>query len=205
MTDRAERDGPTDVDRLGFKLRDLRRSQALSLQDLSRRADVSVGTLSQLERGLSRPSLRTLQKIGAAAGVPLSWFFDETSEKNEGDGVVVRKGQGAKLNVTAGGISKTLLTPLSVNGLQLMMVTMEPNSASGHGSYTHEGHDAGVVVAGSLNLEVDGRVYVLATGDSFGFDSSLPHQFENRGNTQAQILWVNTQSTAPKLASDADG
>ncbi len=180
--------------RLATKLRNLRKNHALSLQDLAQRASVAVGTLSQIERGLSQPSLRTLQKIGAAVGVPLAWFFDDVSEEDErNDGVIVRQGKGATLKVSGHGISKMLLTPETLHGLQLMLVTMEPYSVSGHGSYEHEGHDAGLVLAGSLNLEVDGKIYVLGVGDSFGFDSRRPHRFENRGGTQARIVWVNTQ------------
>ncbi|WP_051927529.1 helix-turn-helix domain-containing protein [Ruegeria halocynthiae] len=188
---------------LGPKLRKLRKNNGLSLQELALRSDVSVGALSQIERGLSQPSVRTLQKIGHALGVPLTWMFDKSgAEDDAADGIIVRKGKGATLKVPSNGINKVLLTPLNFQNLQLMVVKMEPHSTSGDGAYTHEGLDAGLVLSGCLNLEVDGRIYVLGVGDSFAFDSNRPHRFENRGGAQAEILWVNTESAPEFIVLD---
>ena len=42
--------------------------------------------------------------------------------------------------------------------------------------------------------------YVLKTGDSFAFKSTLPHAFRNAGSERCQILWVNT--TKPSEVRD---
>ena len=178
-------------DTVGGRLRELRRQHSLSLKGLAERSDVAIGSLSQIERGLTQPSIRTLQKVAAAVGVPLSWFFEPRDA--EEDGVVVRAGSGALLATKPNGIVKTLLTPHDLDALQLMLVRIDPGASSGAGVYTHAGLDAGTVLGGSLNLEVDGRVYVLGPGDSFGFDSGRPHRFENRGAVPAEIVWINTQ------------
>ena len=76
---------------IGSRLRQIRKNLSLSLQVVAERADVSVGTLSQLERGLSQPSLRTLQNVCTALGIPFAWLFQTSdAELGEGDQVVAQ-------------------------------------------------------------------------------------------------------------------
>ncbi|MFV0475342.1 MAG: cupin domain-containing protein [Pikeienuella sp.] len=179
---------------IGARLRQTRKDMALSLADLSERSGVSIGTLSQLERGIGRPSLRTIERIGNALGVPLYWLFDVQPREGDGaDDIVVRAGQGAPLTVLVEGMKKTLVTPRSFGAMQLMLVEMEPGASSSAGYFQHEGIDVGYILSGSLHLEVDGKIHILAAGDCFAFDSGLPHRFENRGGGRAEVLWVNTK------------
>lgn len=60
-------------------------------------------------------------------------------------------------------------------------------------SYEHSGLDLGLVLSGTLNLEVQDRFYVLGAGDSFCFDSNRPHRFENCGKTECVVVYINTQ------------
>ena len=180
---------------IGSRLRQTRKDLSLSLADLAQRSGVAIGTLSQLERGLSSPSLRTIERIGQALGVPIYWLFDVQGCGDEPDDpIVVRSGQGIALTVVEEGMEKVLITPRSFEPMQLMTVKMEPGSKSSPGYFRHEGIDVGYVLSGSLHLEVDGRLYVLSSGDTFAFDSHLPHRFENRGGSRAEVLWVNTKS-----------
>jgi predicted DNA-binding WGR domain protein/transcriptional regulator with XRE-family HTH domain len=55
-------------------------ARALSLQRLAELSDVSVGMLSHIERGLTSPSLRTLNKIRLALDVPISALFEAADE-----------------------------------------------------------------------------------------------------------------------------
>ncbi|MFO1140512.1 MAG: cupin domain-containing protein [Paracoccus sp. (in: a-proteobacteria)] len=180
---------------IGQRLRQIRKDLTLSLSDLSERSQVSVGTLSQLERGMGRPSLRTIERISQALGVPPFWLLEMPGKGSPtDDSVVVRAGQGVPLTVTSPGMDKTLITPRNFERMQLMTVGMEPGAQSSPGYYRHEGIDVGYILSGSLNLEVDGRTHVLSAGDCFAFDSQLPHRFENRGGVRAEVLWINTKS-----------
>ena len=182
-----------DEPSFGLRIKSLRKSHSLSLKELAEKAGVSVGALSQIERDITSPSVRTLNKLATAFGVPASVFFASNESGGEIDGIIVRKGFGAELQVKSQGIRKKLLTPQNLKGLQLMRVMMEPNSSSGSEAYGHPGMDAGYVVHGALKLEVNGRIYVLSAGDSFGFPSTLPHRFECLGNHPAEVVWVNTR------------
>lgn len=179
---------------LSQRLQQLRKQHALSLQQVALRSGLSVGTLSQVERGLSQPSLRTVQKLASAYGLPTTYFFDGgAAQEADADSIVTRAGEGAVMSLGKSGMTKHLMSPASLQGLQFMHVSLKPGGMSGERTYTHAGVDVGYVVSGTLNLEVEGRFFVLSAGDSFCFDSQRPHRFDNRGSVETVIIYVNTQ------------
>src|SRR2546425_6167003 len=60
---------------LGAFIRDQRRTARLSLRNLSELAGISNPYLSQIERGLRRPSADVLQQIARALGVPIEALY----------------------------------------------------------------------------------------------------------------------------------
>ncbi len=67
----------TSLDRvLGARIRHRRRSQKMSLKDLAETSSISIGLLSQIERGLSSPSLRVLATIANSLKLGLADLFD---------------------------------------------------------------------------------------------------------------------------------
>jgi len=60
---------------LGDFIRDQRRNARLSLRKLSERAGISNPYLSQIERGLRKPSAEILQSIARALALPLETLY----------------------------------------------------------------------------------------------------------------------------------
>ena len=75
---------------IGKDIRALRKSRSITLQQLADQLDRSVGFISQLERGLSEPSISDLRNIAALFEVPISLFFGQTEGDPEERGYVVR-------------------------------------------------------------------------------------------------------------------
>jgi quercetin dioxygenase-like cupin family protein len=63
---------------IGHNLRSFRKELGLSLRALSERSGLSIGFLSQLERGLSSIGLTTLRDLAATLDREIVNFFDET-------------------------------------------------------------------------------------------------------------------------------
>lgn len=184
-----------DCDRwVGKQVRDLRRSRRMSLKELAVRSGLSIGLLSQIERGTSSPSLRSLQALSRALSVPARWFFNDgiVAPEPERD-IIVRRDQGRMLHLTTKGIVKELVTPDLSGSLQVLLVTIAPGGSTGE-SYWHDGEEAGHVIQGQLELFVDEERFVLNTGDSFRFVSTRPHGVRNPGDTETRVLWVTTPS-----------
>jgi transcriptional regulator with XRE-family HTH domain len=199
MSKKAAKAEPAVDIAVGQRIRDLRRAGAMSLEAVAARTDLSIGFLSQIERGLSSPSLRVLATLADVLGVGIAGLFG--AKENEGaapDAIVTRERARAKLNLWRTGISKQLLNPAGSEGrLNLFLVHMEPGGSTGDELYTHDGEEAGLVLEGEMKLTVDAESWTLKHGDSFRFASRRPHRFSNpSGDAKAVVLWVNCVSVA---------
>jgi transcriptional regulator with XRE-family HTH domain len=177
---------------LGQRLRGMRQRREWTLQEVSARSGLSVGMLSQIERGVSAPSIRSLQKLAEIFGVPIGWFFSDPGAAPQGPAWVQRRAQRRVLDLSAKGITKELLSPEGDGKIELMLITVEAGGSSGEAPYQHAGEDAGTVLEGVLELEVDGVASRLQAGDSFRFLSTLPHRFANPGPLRCVVLWAVT-------------
>lgn len=189
----AHRHGSADIDdeELGRRLRGLRAGRGLSLKEVADQAGLSIGLLSQIERGLSSPSIRALRSLCQALDVPMSVLFEAADDVPPLEAKrIVRAGRRRRLDFGSRGMIKELLTPPSSELLQVMEVHLESGAGSGDVPYTHEGEEAGVVTEGRVEIEIDGVAYVLDEGDAFQFTSTLPHRFRNIGTSPARILWI---------------
>ena len=197
MSKKAVKAEPAVDVAVGQRIRDLRRSRKLSLETIAARTDLSIGFLSQIERGLSSPSLRVLATIADVLGIGIAGLFGATETAAAGsDAIVTREQQRAELNLWRTGISKQLLSPSGSEGrLNLFLVHMEPDGSTGDELYTHDGEEAGLVLEGEMILTVDAESWTLRTGDSFRFASRRPHRFSNPSDkAKAVVLWVNCVS-----------
>ncbi len=181
------------VIRLGSMIRELRKRRRLTLTDLATTTGLSVGHLSQVERGISTPTIRQLHKIAGVMGVTIGWFFDGGEGSGDADdGIVVRSGRRKRIAMGGIGIVDELLVPNLNGALELLSCTLDPGSSSGPEPYTHDGEEAGVVLSGMMELIVDDRTYLLGTGDSFGFKSTRPHRYRNCGTVPLTVIWAIT-------------
>lgn len=183
---------PTRDPVLGQRLRGMRQRREWTLQELSSRSGLSVGMLSQIERGVSSPSIRSLQKLAEIFAVPPGWFFSDSSAAASGPAWVQRRAQRRLLDLSSKGITKELLSPEGDGKIELILITVEAGGSSGDAPYDHAGEDAGTVLEGVLELEVDGVASRLGSGDSFRFPSTLPHRFSNAGPLRCVVLWAVT-------------
>jgi transcriptional regulator with XRE-family HTH domain len=185
---------------LGRRIRDLRRQQSKSLATLSAASGTSVTMLSYIERGLTHPSLKTLDRIRQALGVPLTRLFPHTEEDETVLGLVVRGTAREKLEFPHIGLTKQKLSPGGDSDLETWLIVLEPGGSSGHEPLVRAGEKAGLILSGSIQLDVGGEVLELFTGDSFQFDSIKPHRFANAGEGRAEFVWIiKSSSLARKL------
>src|SRR6187402_213265 len=84
---------------VGRRIRDLRRVREFSLETVAARTDLSIGFLSQIERGLSSPSLRVLATLADVLGVGIAALFGSRPGDPASGGVVTRQVQRAELKL----------------------------------------------------------------------------------------------------------
>lgn len=197
-------DSADQLANLGDEIRQLRNVRGLTLEQMAEATGKSVGFLSQVERNITKPSVAALQKISEALGIHIGWFFpvDETEQSEDEKKFIVRKANRRKLSYTAMASTDYLglhdhLLSTNLNGnLVLGVSRYEPGASTGDDSYHHKGEEAGLVVSGLLELIIDNNVYILEEGDSFSFNSTLNHRYNNPSKTQdTVVIWANSPIT----------
>lgn len=189
---------PEDAEhRLGETVRLLRQRAGLSIQELAQRTGLSNGMISQLERALASPSIRSLRLLSIALGVPISYFF-EPHAPDPSSQYIVRRNDRRLLRLTASGVLKESLTPAQGGALEIYELTLNPGASSGADFVQHVGEKAVYVISGRIRIWLDHEPHLLDEGDSVCFPSTVPHMFDNPEQTVARAIWVTTlHSGAP--------
>ncbi len=184
---------------LGEEIRGLRKARELTLEQLAALCGRSASFLSKIERGAARPSLPALQDIAEALDVQIGWFFDESEPvPDEERPFVVRSRRRRRLTYSDMastdylGMEDHLLSAGLDGDLALGISRYVPGGSTGDDMQCHEGEEAGIVTAGTIELTIDGEMFTLETGDSFSFPSHLPHRYANTTDVDAQVVWANT-------------
>jgi transcriptional regulator with XRE-family HTH domain len=181
-----------DVDRLGAEIRDLRKARSLTLQRVADATGLSVGHLSEIERGHATPSVKALHDIARTLGITIGWFFHNDGDQNPQErGVIVRATNRRKLRYDTG-VTDELLCPNLSGALEMLLCRFPPGSSSGYVPYSHKGEEAGILISGALELWLDGKHFHLGEGDSFRFQSATPHRYRNPGPTETVVIWTIT-------------
>jgi len=190
-----EQDDPgLEATALGRTIRKLRQERKLSLQSLASEAEMSVSMLSQIERGISSPSLKSLTKIRLALGVPISSLFESTTAASTPSARYVRTiADRPILDLGPDYLVKQLLSPSTAKDLQFMILTLPAGGGSGDMPYSSPGEKGGLMLEGKLRLFIGGDVVDVGAGDSFQFDSSIPHHFKNVTDATTRVLWIMCQ------------
>ena len=181
---------PSDAPQLpGQRFRRLRAKRGLSLAQVARATDVSVGFLSALERGQMRSSVATLRRIARFYKTNIISLFETNGDAQH----LVRPAQ-RKILETSPNVRMELLA-WGNTAMEPHLFRIKPGGGSGE-SYAHEGEEFLHVMRGKFEIWLNsGEHYILRAGDSLYFESSTPHRWRNPGNSEAWILWVNTPPT----------
>ncbi len=79
--------------------------------------------------------------------------------------------------------------------MECQRFTIRPGAGS-EGPYAHEGEEFIYVLAGQVEITLDGRErYRLGPGDSTYFKSTSQHAWRNPGAEAAVLIWINTPPT----------
>lgn len=187
MTD-AGADVSTVNEAVSQRIKQYRKQKKMSLDELSRQANVSKGALVEIEGCKANPSIALLCRLAAAMGVSVADFVDvgtkptvhliaegEIPELWKGD-----KGGRARLLAGSGGPDMT----------ELWMWEMQPGE-----KFASPGHSTGTlelfyVQTGTLTLGVQEHLYLVNSGCSATAKTDAPHFYENRG--ESPLIFIMT-------------
>jgi quercetin dioxygenase-like cupin family protein/DNA-binding XRE family transcriptional regulator len=228
-----EKGNDVDSAAVGARIRVGRQSRGLSLRELASRVGVSASMLSQVENGKSFASVSTLHALVTELDISLDELFraesdpamdaepavasvaDDLPRNGSSSGAahvpspasappVLHAGARQTLEM-AGGVLWERLSSTSHQLADARLVTYPPGSSSSSDGrlMRHNGTEFAYLIEGELTLRLGYDTYTLQAGDSLSFDSTVPHLYTNRGETDARGVWFEVgRHVAGGLAQD---
>jgi transcriptional regulator with XRE-family HTH domain len=208
---------------LGPRLRLAREQRQVSVRELARRIGCSASLISQIERGVSVPSVGVLYSLateldtsldhllfGAEPRRPLAAAPGPDASGTVASGPVasgpvasgpvasgiVQQAAGRNIIDLASGVRWERLTPGADAMTDFLEVIYSPggHSTDERRPLRHDGHEYGLVISGTLQANVGFESYELGPGDSIAFDSSTPHEYLNKTGEPVHAIWVVVHS-----------
>lgn len=189
------------LDRIGERLREERTKKGLSQRELARRLGLSASLISQLESGMSKPSVGTLYAIVTELDVSLDQVIRReglAEERTSGDTdlgaeetPLLHPGEREAIDL-ASGVRWEELTAETEPGIDFLHATYQVGGAStpDESLMRHQGREYGYVISGTLSIQIAFNDYELGPGDSIGFESTRPHRLYNRGDEPVHAIWL---------------
>ena len=182
-----------DKNNIGNKIKQLRKQNNFTLKYVSEQTNLSVGFLSQLERGMTTIAIDSLSKISKILNVEINYFFDDNKTVSTSN--ITRSFEKKCNQINEQIIQFTLSQNLSdftlLPRIFHLMPFMDLDDVD-FGVYTHEGEEFIYVLEGCLSIAVNDQEDVLYPGDSIQINSTQYHNWRNTTNSVTKILCVNT-------------
>ena len=180
---------------LGAELRRARKKAGVTARELASRIGCSSSHISQLERGLSSPSVMTLFRIVTELGISVDDLFktarsDSLAKRSEPGSEYFVRSLDHHCRVLHGGVEWEMLTPTAEDGFEFTEFTYEVGGSDGKDFLRRAGRIYGVALSGQLGCEVGSEEFVVEAGDTVAFDSMIPHRFWNAGDVPARTIFV---------------
>lgn len=182
---------------VGSKIRGIRESKNLSIEEISERSGLSVDQILSIENDQNLPSLGPLIKIARALGVRLGTFMDD----NDALGPVITRAKDRERdssisfsNGAADARKHMEYHPLAQQKagrhMEPFVIEINPSDENNFQLSAHEGEEFIYVMEGQLEIDYGKEKYQLSEGDSIFYDSIVKHHVHGLPGKSAKILAV---------------
>ena len=182
---------------VGFKIKGIRESKKLSIEEVSERSGLSTDQIASIENDQYLPSLGPLIKIARALGVRLGTFLDDNDEL----GPVICRAQDRERNNSisfSNGATEarknmvyhSLARQKAGRSMEPFIIDIQPSEEKNFKLSAHEGEEFIYVMEGEIEIAYGMERYVLKQGDSIFYDSIVEHHVHGLAGKSAKILAV---------------
>lgn len=163
----------------------------MSLRDLEEHTGLSASLLSQIERGVTEPSLKSLRLLAGVFGQSVAELF---SDDRAADIHLSRPGERSRIVSPQGKVEYERVS--SSNGrLEVLHAVLEPGQSSSEEPWSHVAVECAYVLNGELTVDVAGVTYLVGRGEALTIDSRQPHRYVNAGPRPVAYLLSVTPPT----------
>jgi transcriptional regulator with XRE-family HTH domain len=173
---------------LGARIKRFRLERNMTLKDVELKARVSATHVSEIERGMTSPTVGALAKIARAMGTEPAYFLQASSRppvsvvRKDDRRVLAYENWGARIHCLSDGLSGRHLSFLEVELAPGLDRRVEP--------IHHAGEELIHIIRGVVEINVGANRHLLKEGDCIHFRSSEPHTIRNIGDGSARVIWI---------------
>lgn len=177
---------------LGARLKERRIEIGMSIKELSGITGLTSGFISQVEHGITEPSITSLRNIANVLGVPVFYFLLDDLNVNP----VVKKDERKILKFAKSNLDYELLSPDLNRQMELFMAKLKPGETTCNELESHTGEEAIHVLHGIMRIQIGYDEYDLEEGDTIHFESNKPHKIINAG--QIELEYISAVTPPPE-------
>jgi transcriptional regulator with XRE-family HTH domain len=196
MTDHTYSDPATLGRLIGDTIRNLRESAGLSMRELAERAGLSQPFLSQIERGLSSPSMASTYRLAQALGVRPGDLMPAVDPAGV---TVVRATEGVHIPVSDqpdSAVGRALLLRDS-SALEVVEYVIEPGQRADEW-FESAGECGLYVISGHIDVEVVGSgTHHLGPRDFISFPAGSRDRWKTNGDQAVHLLLTTAAFLVP--------
>ena len=171
--------------KLGLKIRNIRSSKKITLQELANLTKLTISFISQVERGIVSLSLDSLRKIALALNVNIGEFFEE----NFKDFTFIRKDKALKVvDKETKSSCETLVSDLLGIEMKPLIFRLQKGGEIKKEALFKEGDIFVMVIEGKIELFCGKEKFILKKWDSFYCKGRKRPQKIVNDNTKETVL-----------------
>jgi transcriptional regulator with XRE-family HTH domain len=178
-------EGEGNPEALGSLIRSLRLERSYRLSDLANMTGLSVSFISQLERGLTNPSLGSLVRLADALGTTSHELLSRSSAE---DGTIeYQDSHGGAYVANSGGYARSLVKgPRAIQPLEIIGGPRNPTEWA-----VHDSDEFMYVCDGVVQVEVENHgTFRLERGATMYYSAGVRHKWHQVGEEQVRLLLV---------------
>lgn len=181
------RESDSEPSPLGERLREQRKRLGLTLTEVADAAGLTAGFISQIERGITTPSLSSLVAVSRVLKAHVGDFLAQPKVTVP----LTRQSERPQYAIGGNSLSYERLSASFPGSVLRSVIIHEPPGYRSE-PISHEGEELFFILGGSLTVEVEDETTVLGAGDSIHFPSTKTHSTWNHTDRPTTILHICT-------------
>ena len=180
---------------LGRNLRSRRKALGLTLVQVGELAGLSATFVSQVERGRHRPSVPTLHRLAKALETnAYTMLIPPSAAPSRFE---INRGATRQAFEQEDDIPSSRAMPLVSAGNQLRVIEVSGGPVAWQGPFVHRNDEFMYVLAGEIEIDLDGTVDKLTAGDSLLYSGGMTLRWRAlRVDTRVVVVIVDEGLTA---------
>ncbi|MBO4827067.1 MAG: helix-turn-helix domain-containing protein [Prevotella sp.] len=182
---------------VGFKIKGIRESKNLSIEEIAERSGLSPEQIASIENDEHLPSLGPLIKIARALGVRLGTFLDDNDELGPVVSRAADRFKDRSISFSNGATDARkhmeyhpLAQQKAGRHMEPFIIEINPEESPEFQLSAHEGEEFIYVMEGEVEVIYGKDTFKLNAGDSIFYDSIVKHHVHGAPGKSAKILAV---------------